>query len=291
MPTTDDRTFLTGLIGTGIGASLTPAMHEHEADAQGLRQVYQIIDLASLGLGVDALPDLLTFAQRFGFTGLNITHPCKQAVIPLLDELSPHAKALGAVNTVLFQGGRRVGHNTDWSGYAEAFRRGLPGADLSRVVQLGAGGAGGAVAYAALTLGVQNLAIHDIDPARAEAVAASLCATFGEGRARVVGDLRQDVASATGLINTSPVGMAKYPGTPLPVEWLHPGLFVSEIIYFPLETALLRAAREIGCATLNGGGMAVFQAVDAFRLFTGAEPDAERMRRHFAALTSHRQAG
>jgi shikimate dehydrogenase len=285
MPTTDARTFLTGLIGTGIAASLTPAMHEREAAAQGFRQVYQIIDLSALSLGVEALPDLLENAKRFGFSGLNITHPAKQAIIPFLDELSPHARALNAVNTVLFRDGKTIGHNTDWSGYAEAFRRGLPNADLTRVVQIGTGGAGGAVAYALLTLGVKTLVLHDIDASRAATVAASLCATFGEGRAVVVTDLQQDVAAATGLVNCTPIGMAKYPGTALPVEYLHKGLFVSEIIYFPLETALLQAARELGCRTLNGGGMAVFQAVDAFRLFTDAEPDAERMRAHFKEMT------
>ncbi len=285
MPTTDPRTFLTALIGTGIAASLTPAMHEREASAQGFRQVYQIIDLAALGLAVDALPELLEAGRRFGFSGFNVTHPAKQAIIPFLDELSPQAKALNAVNTVLFRNGKSIGHNTDWSGYAEAFRRGLPDADLTRVVQIGTGGAGGAVAYALLTLGAQTLVLHDLDLSRAKAVASALCASFGEGRAVVAADLQAEVAKATGLVNCTPIGMAKYPGTPLPLEWLHKGLFVSEIIYFPLQTALLAAAAELGCRTLNGGGMAVFQAVDAFRLFTDAEPDAERMRAHFRELT------
>jgi shikimate dehydrogenase len=285
MPTRDARTFLTGLIGSGIGASLTPAMHEREASEQGFRQVYQIVDLIDLGLGAEALPELLTAAQRLGFNGLNITHPCKQTVLPLLDELSPHAASLGAVNTVVFRGGRRIGHNTDWHGYAEAFRRGLPDADLSRVVQLGAGGAGGAVAYAAMTLGVKTLVLHDIDSSRARSVADKLCAEFGPGRAEVAGDLRGEVAKASGVINASPIGMAKYPGSPFPADWLHPGLFVSEIVYFPLETELLREAAARGCRTLGGGGMAVFQAVEAFRLFTGTAPDAERMRRHFLELT------
>lgn len=286
MPTRDPQTFLAGLIGSGIAASLTPAMHEREAQALGLREVYQIIDLAALGLGVDALPALLDSAQRFGFSGLNITHPCKQAVLPLLDALSPDATALSAVNTVVFENGKRIGHNTDWTGYAEAFRRFLPGADLSRVVQLGAGGAGGAVAYALMSLGCDHLAIHDIDASRAAAVVAQLSARFGAQHVSMAGDLGAAVAAATGLVNTTPIGMAKYPGTPLPVDMLHPGLFVSEIIYFPLETALLAAARKLGCRTLDGGGMAVFQAVEAFRLITGHTPDAERMMRHFAELTS-----
>jgi len=275
---------LAGLIGNGIQASRTPAMHEHEGDAQGLRLLYQKIDLEKLGLGADALPELLTAAERMGFSGLNITHPCKQAVLAHLDALSPDAAALGAVNTVVLRDGKRVGHNTDWWGFAEAFRRGLPDATLDRVVQLGAGGAGAAVAHALLTLGVKDLVLNDIDSARAASVAASLCERFGAGRARACADLAAEVSAADGLVHCTPTGMDKYPGLPLPAEYLHPKLFVAEIVYFPLETALLREARRIGCRTLDGGGMAVFQAVEAFRLITGLTPDPERMLRHFAEL-------
>jgi shikimate dehydrogenase len=277
---------LLGLIGAGIQASLTPALHEHEADAQGLRLLYRLIDLTRLGLGVDALPDLLLAAERMGFAGLNVTHPGKQAVIPLLDELSEDATALGAVNTVLLQGGRRIGHNTDFWGFAESFRRFMPDAPRSRVLQLGAGGAGAAVAYAALTLGVERLIIVDVEQARAEHLAATLAARFGPGRALAAADPAAAIAGADGLINTTPIGMDKYPGLPLPARLLRPETWVAEIIYFPLETPLLRAARSLGCVTLDGGGMAVFQAVEAFRLFTGTTPDAERMLRHFATLVA-----
>lgn len=279
---------LCGLIGHGIQASLTPAMHEREGDEQGLRSQYKLIDLHALGLGVEALPELLQAAERMGFTGLNITHPCKQAVIPLLDELSPDAAALGAVNTVLLRDGKRIGHNTDWSGYAEAFRRNMEGVALDRVVQLGAGGAGAAVAHALLTMGVGQLSIQDMDPARAQALAASLAERFGAGRALACADLPAAMAAADGLVHCTPTGMAAHPGLPLPAELLRPALWVSEIVYFPLETELLRTARALGCRTLSGGGMAVFQAVQAFRLFTGREPDPERMLRHFAEMVGNR---
>jgi shikimate dehydrogenase len=278
------RPVLCGLIGSGIQASLTPAMHEREGAEQGLRYVYKLVDLARLGLGAEALPELLAAAERLGFDGLNITHPCKQAVIPLLHDLSDDARALGAVNTVVLKDGRRVGHNTDWWGYAENFRRGLPDVRRGRVVQVGAGGAGAAVAHALLTLGVGRLAIFDTDAARAGQVASDLAARFGAGRAVAGGDLAAAVGEADGLVNTTPVGMAKYPGMPLPAELLRPELWISEIIYFPLETELLRRARELDCRTLDGGGMAVFQAVEAFRLFTGVTPDAERMLRHFKSM-------
>ena len=279
------RPVLVGLIGSGIQASRTPALHEREGAAQGLAYVYKIIDLDTLGLTATALPELLTAARHFGFAGLNITHPCKQAVIPLLDDLSPDARALGAVNTVVFgRDGRAVGHNTDWSGFAEAFRRSLGDAARNRVVQFGAGGAGAAVAHALLTLGVGELAIIDTDRERAQRLAQDLCGRFAAGRARAADDTGRAVRAADGIVNTTPLGMAKYPGLPLARELLRRDLWVADIVYFPLETELLARARTVGCRTMGGGGMAVFQAADAFRLFCGREPDAERMIRHFESM-------
>ncbi|MDH1011821.1 shikimate dehydrogenase [Pseudomonas nicosulfuronedens] len=280
----DYRTVLAGLIGAGIQASRTPALHEREGDAQGLRYLYRLIDLDSLGVDAGALPDLLAAAERMGYTGLNITFPCKQAVIPLLHELSDEARGIGAVNTVVLREGKRIGHNTDCLGFAEGFRRNLGDAARERVVQLGAGGAGAAVAHALLSEGVRQLTIFEVDSARAQALVDNLNAHFGGQRARVGHDLAGAVTEADGLVNTTPVGMAKLPGAPLPLELLHSGLWVAEIIYFPLETELLRHARRLGCRTLDGGNMAVFQAVKAFELFSGVPADAERMLAHFAKM-------
>ncbi|KAA2237541.1 shikimate dehydrogenase [Salinarimonas soli] len=274
---------LLGLIGAGVQASRTPRMHEREGARHGLRTIYRLIDLTALGLDASALPDLVTAAERMGFTGLNITHPCKQAVIPLLDELSPEAAALGAVNTVLFREGRRIGHNTDGWGFAEGFRRELGDASREAVVQLGAGGAGAAVAHALLDLGVERLTIVDPEPARAATLVEALERRFGRDRASI-GEAAQALPGARGIVNATPVGMADHPGTPLPPDLLTPEQWVADIIYLPIETALLREARARGCRTMGGSGMAVFQAVRAFELFTGIEPDAERMRRHFESL-------
>lgn len=276
--------FLVGLIGAGIQASRTPSMHEREGAEQGLRYAYRLIDLDKVDKGARALPDLIADAERQGFAGLNITHPCKQAVIPLLTDLSDDARALGAVNTVLLRDGKRIGHNTDWWGFAESFRRGMTGVRLDRAVQLGAGGAGTAVAHAALTLGVGQLTIFDVEAIRAQQVAANLGSRFGQDRVVAGTDLPAAMAQADGLIHATPTGMMKHPGLPLPAALLRPQLWVAEIVYFPLETELLRTARKLGCRTLDGGGMAVFQAVEAFRLFTGIIPDAERMSRHFTSM-------
>lgn len=275
---------LLGLIGQDIQGSRSPEMHMREGEAQGLRLVYRLLDLTPMGLDVGALPELLQAAERCGFTGLNITHPCKQAIIPHLTELSDDARALGAVNTVLFEDGRRIGHNTDWSGFAEPFRRKMAGVAMERLVQIGAGGAGAAVAHAAMTLGAKQLTLFDIDPQRAAQVAANLSRHFGEGRATAGTDLAASVGQADGLINATPIGMDAHPGMPLPADLLRPDLWVAEVIYFPLETELLKAARALGARTIDGGGMAVFQAVAAFRLFTGIEPDSDRMIAAFNAM-------
>jgi len=276
---------LVGLIGAGIQQSRAPTLHECEGAAQGLNYVYRLIDLDDSGSDVQALPELISTAERMGFDGLNITHPCKQAVIPLLTELSDDARAIGAVNTVLLQDGQRIGHNTDWSGFAESFRHGLPDAPLNRVLQLGAGGAGSAVAHAALTLGVERLAVFDIEAARAQQLASELEERFGEGRAVATIDTETEIADSNGLIHATPMGMANHPGLPLHAHLLRPQLWVAEIVYFPLETELLRTAKAHGCHTLDGGGMAVYQAAEAFRLFTGVTPDIMRMRQYFESIS------
>jgi shikimate dehydrogenase len=278
------HSYLVGLIGSGIGGSLSPAMHEEEGSKLGLHYVYRRIDLEALKLDTAALPELLSAAERMGFNGLNITYPCKQAVIPLLDELSDDARALGAVNTVLFKDGKRIGHNTDWSGFARAFQRGLPDVPLERVVQLGAGGAGAAVAHAALNMGTQALTLFDVDAARAQSLADELQKRFPAAKVSAGTSLAESLAAAQGLIHATPTGMTKLPGLPLPAELLHRDLWVADIVYFPIRTALLQAAEALGCRTLSGGGMAVYQAVDAMRIFTGLEPDAERVYTHFQSL-------
>ena len=274
-----------GLVGTGIGPSLSPALHEEEARRLGLRYRYRRIDLDEWGLPPEAVGDIVTITRDAGYRGLNVTHPCKQAVLPHLDELSPDAEALGAVNTVVFDDGRAVGHNTDWSGFVRGLEVGLPDADLTSVVLLGAGGAGAAVAHGLLTAGAETVRVYDLDPDRADALAASLSTRFGAGRATAGrGDLADAVRAADGLVHATPTGMAEHPGLPLPADLLRPDLWVAEVVYRPLDTELVTTARAAGCRVLDGGRMFAFQAAEGFRLFTGADPDTERMLRHFDHL-------
>jgi shikimate dehydrogenase len=287
------RRFVVGLIGSDLGPSLSPQLHEREADELGVRYLYQLIDLDVLGLRAEDVGDLVSQAQRLGFAGLNITHPCKQTVVKYLDELSVEAAELGAVNTVVFREQRAIGHNTDWSGFLTGFHSGLPQAPAADVVLLGAGGAGTAVAFALVRLGARHLTVVDMVMERAERLAAVIQHAFAEGDAHVaievahtVEDVLENLAAADGLVNATPVGMSGERETPVPAALLHPQMWVADIVYRPLETQLLREARRVGCRTLDGGGMVVAQAAEAFRLITGHAPDVARMRRHFRSLTT-----
>lgn len=279
--------FLVGLVGTGVTPSLTPALHMAEARSLGIDYVYRTIDLTELGLAPDQLPDILAWARRLGFDALNVTHPCKRLVVEYLDRIDPLAHALGSVNTVLFTEDGLAGYNTDTTGFETAFRTGLPGAAVDDVTLLGAGGAGSAVADALLRVGTRNLTVVDIDAERAEELADDLARRHGvEVGHATTDELPSLLASASGLVHCTPTGMKEHPGTPFAPELLRREMWVADIVYRPLDTALLRAARDAGCATLDGGRMAVHQAVDAFRLITGHEPDPARMTRHFHDLVA-----
>lgn len=265
-----------GLAGRGIAGSLSPAMHEAEGRRLGLDYRYHLIDFDRLELDDASLPMVLTEARELGFAGLNVTFPFKQAIVPLLDGLTPDAASIGAVNTVVFGDGRTIGHNTDCWGFAESLRQGLGSVAGDRVLQLGSGGAGAAVAQALLQSGVAQLDIYDTAPGRAHMLATRLQRLFA-AEVRVVDDLASSAAAAGGIVNATPVGMAKYPGLPIDRALVAPHHWVADVVYFPLETELIALGRSLGCRILPGDGMAVHQAVRAFELFTGIVPDAAAM--------------
>ncbi|MBV9820399.1 MAG: shikimate dehydrogenase [Solirubrobacterales bacterium] len=283
---TSDIAITVGLIGADIGPSLSPALHEHEAHRLGIPYAYERIDVAELGVGEGRVGELVRAARRLGFRGLNVTHPCKRAVTADLTDLSGDAIKLGAVNTIVFTDGRAIGHNTDWPGFERSFERGLPDVARRRAVLIGAGGAGAAVAHAALSLGIEHLSVHDRRPQAARDLVAALQRSFGGDRATVCEDVADGCRRADGLIHATPTGMVTHPGLPVDAAVLREDLWVAEIVYRPLETELLRSARRAGCRTLDGGGMAVIQAALSFELFTGVSPDLDRMLAHFAALSA-----
>lgn len=275
-------TQLAGLIGDHIQGSSAPAMHQDEARALGIAVTYHAIDFAQPKRDPMFLAAMLDAAESLAFSGLNITHPYKQAVIPLLDELSDDARRIGAVNTILFRAGKRLGHNTDWSGFADNFLATLPDAERNRVALIGAGGAGSAVGYAILTLGVHTLNLYDRDCDRARALATHLRTTFPDRAICAAEHVDDALRGADGVIQATPLGMLGHPGMSVPAEALRPDMWVAEIVYFPVETELVKAARQRGCRVITGEGMAVRQAAASFALFFGIQPDVDRMLRRFA---------
>lgn len=273
----------TGLIGRSIKASRSPWLHEQEAKAQGLELSYELFDFTERGLDDANLGPMLRQLQGQGYSGVNITFPFKQQVIPQLDDLADCARSVGAVNTVAMQNGRLIGYNTDKTGFQESLADGLPGADLNAVLQLGAGGAGAAVANALLALGTALLEVSDVDLARAEALAGRLCEQYGSGRVIARNCAGLDTSVTSGVVNTTPMGMAAHPEPAIDPALIEPRHWVADIVYFPLETELLRIARAKGCRTLDGSRMVVGQAARAFAIFTGRQADSSRMRASFLA--------
>ncbi|WP_328475874.1 shikimate dehydrogenase [Actinoplanes sp. NBC_00393] len=277
---------LIGLIGAGIRQSHSPLLHQHEADRHGIRLLYTTIDSHALGLHAEDLPELLRWARALGYRGLNVTHPFKQQIIGHLDRLSAQARTLGAVNTVVFDDETTTGHNTDAYGFQHSFAEHFPTVARDRVVQLGAGGAGAAVAHAMLTLGAGHLSIVDLDAGRVAALVRALAGQFGADRVSAGTPAGQSalLAAADGVINATPVGMAHHPGLPVAAADLRADLWVADLVYRPADTALLQAARAVGAATLPGAPMSVYQAVAAFELFTGVPADPGAMLADSASL-------
>jgi shikimate dehydrogenase len=277
---------LTGLIGSPIKHSASPAMHEAAAAALGWKGHYQLIDVD----GADAalLRILLEGVRRMGFAGVNVTFPYKEAVVPLLDDLSDEARRIGAVNTVVVTGDQLIGHNTDATGFARAVGP-IIAARPGPVVVLGTGGLGKAAAVALAGLASAELRLVDLARDKADGLARVIAAD-GRVGVRVFDDVAAALDGAAGLVNGTPVGMAPNLASPVPQQLLHGELWVADAVYNPLWTKLLTDAREVGALVMTGRDLAINQALDAFRLFTGAEPDCEVMSRAFDAVMEARIA-
>jgi shikimate dehydrogenase len=256
--------FLTGLIGAPIAHSAAPAMHERAARDLGLRCHYQLIEVA--GANLEELRALLEGVRRLGFAGVNVTYPYKEAVVALLDDLSPDAAAIGAVNTVVVRDNRLIGYNTDTSGFTRAAAALVADAGQGCVALIGAGGVGKAIAFALVKLGIAELRIFDAERAKAEHLALQL---GPRGRAVVVDRVEDALDGAIGLVNATPVGMLPSRESPVPEALLHRGLWVADAVYYPLWTPLLMAAKATGARVMTGRELAIYQAADAFELFTG----------------------
>jgi shikimate dehydrogenase len=283
------RRVLVGLIGANITGSLSPALFADAFAAAGIDGFYHLIDVDRLS--ERRLPKLLDAARVAGFAGANITYPFKREVIALLDAVDSEAALIGAVNTVAIgPDGRTTGYNFDRRGWRDSFEEtlGRKSAEDATVVLVGAGGAGRAVAFALMDLGAAPLTIHDQDGSRASSLIADLTTEYGASRCRISGNLEREISAARGVINATQVGASGFPGNPIPVSALKASHWAADVIYTPIETEFVKAAAAKGARVLNGGGMCVHQAVKAFELLTGVEPDVARMHRAFATALAAR---
>jgi quinate/shikimate dehydrogenase (NAD+) len=280
-----DRRFLTGLIGAPIAHSASPAMHEWAAQALGAHCHYQLIEVA--GAGRAQLRALFDGVRLLGFAGVNVTFPYKEAAVTLLDDLSASAAAMQAVNTVVIRDGRLIGHNTDFTGFARAAKGLVEASQRGPVALVGAGGVGKAIAFALADLGVAQIRVFDSDAAKVEALTKALGA-----RSEIVAADSVDAAvqSAVGLVNATPVGMLPNRNSPVPDNLLHSGLWVADAVYSPLWTPLLTAAKTRGAEVMTGRELAIFQAADAFELFTGLKPSTLEIGKAFDAVMAKRYA-
>lgn len=277
-PTASRPAVLVGLIGQGVAPSLTPPMHELEGARHGMTYIYRTVEITAAQASPDCLAQLLWAARRMGFDGLNVTHPAKQAIVPLLDDLAPSAARVGACNTVVFDGERMIGHNTDVTGFGSAFDAAFGSGPRERVVVVGAGGAGSAVVTALAQRDIADLVIVDVARDRADRLAAQTAPlTDGTVHGAAAGDLPRLLAGADGVVNATPFGMSAHPGMAFDPALLPPEAWVGDIVYRPTDTALLLAARARGLRTMSGLGMAMGQAADAFEIFTGAPADRVAM--------------
>ena len=285
------RRMLVGLLGANIQGSISPALFAAAFAAAGIDGYYHLLDAD--GLRERRLPLLLGAIKAAGFAGANVTFPFKQEILPLLDAIDASAAEVGAVNTVaIAPDGRTTGYNFDRAGWRNSFAAtfGADRAKAKTVVQIGAGGAGRAVAFALLDLGVGTLILHDLDRARAAALAADLAEHSGAARCRIADDLVRDIAAADGVVNATQVGMRGFPGNPVPMDALKSAHWAADVIYTPLQTEFLKAAAANGARTLNGSGMCVHQAIEAFRQLTGVTPDLTGLTRAFSIAVAARDA-
>jgi shikimate dehydrogenase len=278
------ESILLGLIGAPIAHSASPAMHEAAAQALGLRCFYHLIEVA----GADAvrLRVMLEGVRALGFSGVNVTYPYKETILPLLDEVTSSAADVGAVNTVVAREGRLVGFNTDCSGFAKALRRAIGDIAGQTIALIGAGGVGKAIGVALSQSGAGEIRIVDREPTKARALADSL---GRRGRATPCASVEQALDGAQGLVNATAVGMSPSRETPAPIALLRRDLWVSDAVYQPLWTPLLTAARDRGAKVMTGRELAIDQARDAFQIFTGREAPFAAMAEAFDRVISLRQ--
>ena len=272
-----------GVIGNPVEHSLSPAIHNAAFQKLGLNFVY-------LAFRVEAIGDAIKGLRALGnFRGASVTIPHKVAAVSFLDAVEPTARHIGAINTIVAEGGSLTGYNTDATGALRALRESAVALKGQHVVMLGSGGAARAIAFALGTEGgIDRLSLLGIDERERTALAQDLQSKTGLAVQAAPLDeatLRQVLPEAQVLIHCTPMGMSpNVQGTSVPAPLLHAGLTVMDIVYNPRETRLLREAKAAGCRTIPGLEMFLHQAAAQFELWTNQAAPTDVMR---AVLESH----
>ena len=264
-----------GLIGGNIAASRAPRLHRLAGEQAGRSVRYDLLVPDAVGV---PFPQLLTDCADQSYRGVNVTYPYKEAAAKLVRIEDPLVRAIAAVNTVVFGEGGPTGHNTDHSGFIEAYRRGRGARPPGPTLLIGTGGVGRAIAFALVALGAESLHLVDRDMGKAEALAADLYRLPTPIEVETSSDAASAAPGRRGLVNCTPVGMVGRPGTPLAREAMTGAEWAFDAVYTPEDTQFLGDAASEGVTVISGWELFFFQGMHAWKLFSGNEPDEEHLR-------------
>ena len=273
------------LIGEGIAKSQSPDLHRRLGGLVGLDTQYDLVD--SLGVNGFDFPATVARLQAEGYRGSNVTFPFKEAARNLADTLSEGVQRVGSSNTLIFENGKIHAENTDYSGFISAYRRQFADRPTGRVLLIGAGGVGRAVACALGALGVTSIGLVERDTARGEALSLDLNRQGISTTTLSADEAEHQMASFDGIVNCTPVGHINHPGCPIKTEHLHDAQWVFDAVYIPARTELLIAAEEVGAVTLSGVDLFVFQGIDAFRFFAGSQATTAAIDAQVSSVRDH----
>lgn len=267
---------LLGLIGDNIAASRAPELHGKAGRLTGVDVQYDRLVPRELGTDFDGTFQL---CMDRGYRAVNITYPYKEKAAAKAQIDNPLVRAMGAVNTLVFDGGAKPkGFNTDYSGFIGAYRSVRGDAKPGPVCMTGAGGVGKAVAFGLLDLGLEEIRLVERDLPKAEALASAMRAARPGLRATVTADPGEGANGAHGLVNCSPIGMVGYEGTPMPRQHMKGAAWAFDAVYTPVDTQFLTDAAADGLTTISGYELFFFQGVDAWRIFSGKSVDPAQLR-------------
>ena len=275
-----------GLIGKAIMNSSSPDLHHRLGELTGIPATYDLFDANEMPIG--SLEDQVREVIAAGYRGVNVTYPYKEQAVRLATRPSEGARMVGAANTLVFEGDEIIAENTDFTGFVSGFRATLGERRPGRVLLIGTGGVGKAVAFGLGRLGAEEVILLDLDEDKARQLAGELEAQGFPASWISPAQLVETVPRCDGLVNCTPIGHEKSPGCPLPKELIASRHWIFDAVYVPAVTEFVAAARQAGASVMSGVSLFVFQGVDAFKLFcedaakrAAAEEQAETLFAHY----------